>query len=128
MSRSSARGLVEPVPALVAVVVVVLALALYVGVLDDVLPESRDRRTVSHVADRIEANASTAGVVRPGRLSNTTGVVPDGYEANVTLVTDDRRWTAGATPPSAADAATRLVSVDRGPGVVRPGRLTVVVW
>jgi len=128
MSRSSDRALVEPLPALVAVVVVGLALGLYAGVLDDTLPESRERRTASHVADRIEATASTAGVVQPGRLSNSTAVAPDGYETNVTLTSEARRWAVGAPPPSDGDVATRRVSVDHGNGTVRPGRLTVVVW
>lgn len=129
MSRSSARrGQLEPIPATVAVLVVVTGLTLYVGVLEDALPGSRDRDVATHVLDDVERAASVGGVLRPDRLGDATAVAPDGYECNVTLAVDGTRWRRGPPPGGETDAASRLVSVRLGPGVVRRGRLEVTLW
>ncbi|MDG5775856.1 hypothetical protein VB773_17575 [Haloarculaceae archaeon H-GB2-1] len=129
MARSSARrGQTEPIAALVAVVAICLGLSLYVGVLDGALPDSRDRQVADHAVDTVERASSVAGVVRPSRLSTARSTAPDGYRCNVTLVVDDRRWTAGPAPPNRTQTASRRVSARIGPGRIRPGTLRVVVW
>jgi hypothetical protein len=129
MSRSWARrGQTEPLVALGAVVAVCLGLSLYVTVLDGALPGSRDRAVAQHAADRVERASSVAGVVRPSRLAEAREHAPAGYESNVTLVVDDRRWTVGPARPNGTTTVTRRVSVHEKPGTVSPGRLRVVVW
>ncbi|MFB6184097.1 MAG: hypothetical protein ABEI96_06035 [Haloarculaceae archaeon] len=128
MSRSSGRGQLEPVPALLAVLAVVAGLTLYVGVVDDALPGSRSRAVAGDVADTVERTASVAGAVRPGRLDAGRATAPDGYDCNVTLVVDGRRWTSGPSPVPGAQRTTRLVGVRLSPGRVRRGRLGVTVW
>jgi hypothetical protein len=129
MSRSSARrAQVEPLPALVAVAVLCLAVGGYASVRTDVLPvDGSDAPADEVLSDTVDA-ASEPGtvVVDP---ANITVVTPTAYDAAVTVTAGDREWTAGATaPPSDAAAASRRVPVRIGPGRVRPGRITVEVW
>lgn len=131
MSRSSAReAQVEPLPALVAVAVVCLALGSYATVRADVLPVvDSDAPADAVLADAVdEAAPPDAVVVEPDSL-DAAGVSPSGYEVAVTVTAGDREWTAGraSPPPDAATASTRVpVRVDACS--VRPGRLTVEVW
>jgi len=131
MSRSSARrAQVEPVPAVIAVLALCLAVAAYGAVRAGVLPAADGTATPApQVLDDVDDTATPNGsvVVEPGRLSADS--VPAGYEARVRLEAGDERWAAGATdPPAGASTASRPVPVRVGPGDVRPGRLTVEVW
>ncbi|MFC7019963.1 MULTISPECIES: DUF7285 family protein [Haloarcula] len=128
MSRSSARGAVEPTAALVAVTAVALGLSLYAGVLDEAVADATGTRNrAAATADAVERHLAPAGIVSPGRLASVREAIPSGYEGNVTLESA-QRWAVGPTPPPAADTATRVVSVRLGAGVIRRGRLTVRVW
>lgn len=131
MSRSSARrAQVEPVPAVVAVLALCLAIAAYGSVRAGVFPAADEQTApAAQVLDDVDDAATPAGsrVVMPDRLS--VGPVPAGYEATVRLAAGGRNWTAGAAdPPASASGAARPVPVRVAPGAVRPGRLTVVVW
>lgn len=129
MPRWSARsGQIEPVAALAGVCVVAVALAVYAGAFEASLPGPASRSVADPTADRIERAVTVGGVVRPERLADLTSAVPEGYATNVTLVTDDSRWTAGPAAPATADGASRRVSVRRSAASVVPGRLEVRVW
>lgn len=133
MSRSSARGQVEPLAALAAVAVVGLALAGYAGVLSTAIPPSGERSLADPALRRaLDAPELRAGAaVNPYRLAAVhPDVAPDGYRANLTVRTTNRTWTAGPAPPTVADrdAASRAVPVRTGPATIRSGRLRVVVW
>jgi hypothetical protein len=121
------RGQTEPLAALAAVFAVVVGLTTYALVVADAgAPSDRDRAgpTLAAVHDAV----ATQGVVRHGRLDRALDAGPAASRLNVSLVTDWGRWTVG--PPAAAggDAASRRVSVRRGPGRTTAGRLRVVVW
>ena len=129
MRRSSAReAQTEPVAALVAVVVVALALAVYAGAFEANLPGPLDRNHAEAAADRVERAVTTGGVARPGRLPDALDTRPSGYELNASLTVGNRTEHAGPTPPKTADTASRRLSVRTGPGHVSPGRLKVCVW
>lgn len=125
MSRSSARGYVEPLAALAAVFAVVVGLTVYAGGLEGVLRPG-DRSIAESVLDDVATAAETRGVVEPAAVE--TAAPPAGWDANVTLATREGRITRGPTPPADADRATRRVSVRLAPGTVRPGRLVVEAW
>ena len=130
MSRSSARrGQVEPVPALVAVLAVCLALGAYASVRGTALPGlGHGAPTDAVLADASDAATDAdSAVVSPDDLT-AAGVAPDGFRVAVTLTAGDREWTAGAEPPDGAASASERVPVRVAPGRVRPGRLTVEVW
>jgi len=128
MSRSSARAATEPLAALVAVVAVSAALTLYAGVLDTALGSTTgDRNLANPVADDVERQLTTGGIVDPKRVRGSLAAVPEGYEGNVTLRAE-QRYTAGPTPPADADTDYRTVSVALGPATVRRGTLRVSVW
>lgn len=131
MSRSSARrAQVEPVPAVVAVLALCLAIAAYGSVRAGVLPaDNEEGAPATQVLDDVDDAATPNGslVVAPERLS--VEPVPAGHEATVRLEAGGRNWTAGASdPPAGASTAARPVPVRVESGAVRPGRLTVVVW
>ncbi len=129
MSRSSAReAQVEPLPALVAVAVVCLAVGAFATVRADVLPvATSDAPTDEVLSDAVDAASPTdAVVVAPDRLD--ASVAPESYEVNVTVTIRDREWAAGEQPPPDAASASQRVPVRVGDGRVRPGQLTVVVW
>ncbi|WP_415380819.1 hypothetical protein [Halosimplex sp. TS25] len=129
MRRSSARsGQTEPVAALVAVVVVALALALYAGAFEANFPGPVDRDHAEAAADRVERAVTVGGVARPGRLADALDRAPSGYEANATLTVGNVTEHAGPAAPSTGDSASRRVSVRVGGGRVAPGRLEVRVW
>lgn len=125
MSRSSARGYVEPLAALAAVFAVTVGLAVYVGALDRPLRPT-DRPVAETVLDELTTEAGTMGVVDVEAFASASP--PAGWHANVTLATRDGRLSRGPIPPADADRATRRVSVRLAPGTIRPGRLTVVAW
>ncbi|MFC7139414.1 hypothetical protein ACFQMA_06125 [Halosimplex aquaticum] len=125
---SASRGQTEPVAALVAVVVVALALAVYAGAFEGSLPGSVDRDHAEAAADRVERAITAGGVARPGRLGDALDRVPTGFEANATLTVGDRTEHAGSAAPTTADSASRRVSVRVGAGRVASGRLEVHVW
>jgi len=133
MSRSSAeaaRGAVEPVAALAALLAVGAALALYAGALADAGAgdRDRDRNPAEPTLDRVETRLVVGGVARPDRLTAARAAGPDGYRVAVTLRADGQRWRTGPRPPGDADVATRAMSVRVAPGRVRSGRLRVEVW
>lgn len=129
MSRSSARrGLVEPLPALAAVLVVGLALGLYADALatvESVRSESGTARATLQSAHVAVTGDSTA---LPGRVPGAADVGPAGYHVNVTLTTGDQQWSAGPVPPTSATDARRRTPVRLDRWTVRPGWLTVEVW
>ena len=131
MSRSSARGQVEPTAALVVLLAVCGAVSTYAVALDGTGGE-RTRDLAAPTLERVTDRLTTGGVARPNRRERAQRVGPKGYRCNVTVAAAGERWTAGPTPPSrrrdAVDTATRPVSVRLGPGRVRPGRVRVVVW
>jgi hypothetical protein len=110
------------------VVAVALALSLYAGVLDGAMPDTADRELAATVQPDIEATLAPAGVARPGRLDAAHRGAPAGYRTNLTLSTAGHVWRVGPRPPSNASTASKRVAVAVGPGEVRPGTLTVVVW
>jgi len=125
MPRSSARGYVEPLAAIAAVLAVAAGMTVYAGSLDDA-GGTRDRAIATTVLEGLRTDATSFGVLQPSRLADAA--VPPGWQANLTLATRDGRWARGPTPPADADRATAQVAVRLGPGEVRPGRLTVEAW
>ena len=128
MRRSSAEAQTEPVTALVAVVVVALALAVYAGAFEANVPGPLDRNHAEPAADRVERAVTAGGVARPGRLPDALDRGPSGYETNATLTYGGRTEHAGPTPPETADTASRRLSVHISPGRAIPCRLDVRVW
>ncbi|WP_254543355.1 DUF7285 family protein [Halomarina pelagica] len=130
MSRSSARrAQVEPVAALLAVVVLCLAVSLYAGVVTDfVATDSNADGTTAIAADRAVALVAPAGVATPADLPAAVDAAPAGYRLNATLDAGGERWHLGPAAPPTAPRATRPVSVRLAPGRVVPGTLAVVVW
>jgi hypothetical protein len=126
---AAARGQVDPLPALLAVVVVGLSLSLYTGALD-ALPASDDGAddradvALTAVCDAV----CPGGVVDPQRLDAAGAASPDRHRLHVRVVTSDDTWTSGPTPPADAGRATRPVSVRLDSGRVVAGRLVVEVW
>jgi hypothetical protein len=122
------RAQVEPLAALAAVFAVCVGLTLYAGVLSSVTPGT-SRDLAEPTLDRVHDRLSTGGVGVPARLDTAAHAGPDGYDLNVSLTADDRRWTLGPSPPpGVADTASRSTGVRVAAGRVRPGRLRVVVW
>jgi hypothetical protein len=128
VDTDTTRAQVEPLAALAAVFAVCVGLALYAGVLSSVTPET-SRDLASPTLDRVHDRLSTGGVAVPERLDAAQLAGPDGYDLNVSLTADDRRWTVGPEPPgTTADTASRSAGIRFAPGRVAPGRLRVVVW
>ena len=131
MSRSSARrAQVEPLPALVAVAVVCLAVGAYGVVRLRVLPASDGGAPAEQVlADAVDASTADGElVVEPPRL-DAANTAPPGYEVTVTVTAANREWTAGASnPPPGAATASEPVPVRTRSGRVVPGRFVVEVW
>lgn len=127
MSRSSGRGQVDPLPALVAVAAITLGLSTYAGVLDDALPETRGP-DAEVALDAVYDAAARNGIVRPARFDASSLSTPTGRRVNATLDVGERRWTFGPRPPDGTARADRRVPVALAPGRVTPGELEVVVW
>ena len=160
MSRSSTsdRGQTEPLAALVAVSAMAIALTVYGGYVNDVLPGTSDRTVEDATAERVWAMIETDGVFEPDddadfedRIDGTR--LPQGFHVAVTVtrVDDDGRTvlvddpaggevrghfltdgTAASSPtvdpPPDATAISRPISIRRKPGIVESGTLRVVVW
>jgi hypothetical protein len=130
MSRSSARGQVEPTAALVVVLVVCAAVSTYAVALDGVGGE-RERELASPTLDRVVDRLAVGGVADPRRRGRARRSGPTGYRLNLTLAAAGRRWYAGPSPPGRGadtDIAARSVGVRLAPGRIRPGRVRVEVW
>ena len=129
MSRSSAsegaRGQVQPLPALVAVLALTLALTAYADVTQS-LPSPGEPSPAVPALKRVEAVATTGAVLQPDALSPAAAGL-EGHRVNVTLRTSERRLSAGPAPPETAQEASTRVAVDTD-GRVRPGVLEVEVW
>lgn len=155
MSRSrSSRGQTEPVAALVAIIVMVIALGLYSGFLTDVLRDRTDRSPEKSAIDRVWADVSHGGTFAAHRPTGLDDVEPDSLpqgrnvHVEVTAVTDDGDREVVATeqfgtdgtpvadpegPPADGSGietgvAERPVPVEVAPGDVRGGTLRVEVW
>jgi hypothetical protein len=128
MPHSRARGQVEPLAALAAVLAVTAALTLYAGTLANAVSTTSDRAIAETTLQRVTATLESAGVIDPSRLRVGHTTVPDGWDANLTLRANGTEWTRGPTPPSNADRATSHVSVRLSPMTIQRGELRVVVW
>ena len=128
------RAAVEPLAALVAVVVVGLALGLYAGAFADATPDG-DRRNAEAALDRVDQRVTVGGVVDPSRLRE---IEAPGTETAVELEADGERWMAASGPdapgppgvraPDAVAVAERRVTVRMAPGRNVRGTLRAVVW
>jgi hypothetical protein len=130
MSRSSARGQVEPVAALVGLLAVCAAVSTYATALAGV-GYGADRDVATPTLDRVVDRLTVGGVADPDRTERTRDAGPTGYRLNVTVAAAGERWHAGATPPgprAGVDTAARPIGVRLAPGRVRPGRVRVEVW
>lgn len=127
MRRSSARrAQLDPIPALVAVVVVGLGMSLYAGVLTEFIPTQQPKNpepTLQHLLSQVQ----TDGVVEPENVGRLERVGPPGYDTNVTLETADEQWTRGPPLSASAPTARERVSIRVAPGHIQPGWLTVRV-
>lgn len=129
MSHSSARsGMIEPLPALAAVLVVGLSLGLYADAIATVEPDRSESGSSEATLQSVYDAVSEDGAALPRRIPNASGVAPAGYEVNVTLAAGPHRWTAGPVPPERAAEARRRTPVRIDRWTVQPGRLGVVVW
>jgi hypothetical protein len=130
MSRSSARGQVEPIAALVCLLAVCVAVATYATALAGAGYET-DRDVATPTLDRVVDRLAAGGVAVPGRTERARRAGPAGYRLNVTVAAAGERWHAGPRPPGRradTDTATRTISVRLAPGRIRPGRVRVEVW
>ncbi|AZH24958.1 DUF7285 family protein [Haloplanus aerogenes] len=130
MSRSSARGQVEPTAALVVLLAVCGAVSTYATVLNGAGYEA-ERNVATPTLDRVVDRLAVGGVADPTRRRRAQRAGPRGYRVNVTLAAAGRRWHAGPTTPgptAGTDTATRSLGVRLAPGRVRPGRVRVEVW
>lgn len=143
------RGQTEPIAALLAVTMVCLAISLYAGLHTDALSRLDSDRDVSRaMGDRIWIDVTDSGVVYEDlRLEEAirNDSLPQGYSVTVSIAVvgrDGRNRTIArvtfrptgrvsdrpVTAPEHANRYERPVSVQRAPGTVQPGTLTVVVW
>lgn len=129
MSRSSAcRGLIEPLPALAAVLAIGLALGLYADAVATVEPEQSASGTAEATLQSVHDVVMEDAAALPRRVSRVGDVGPEGYDVNVTLGVGDTRWRIGPDPPERATGARRRTPVRLDRWTVRPGWLRVVVW
>lgn len=143
------RGQTEPIAALVAITMVCLAVSLYTGVHTDALSRLDSDRDVSRATgDRVWTDVTESGIVYEDlQIEEAIRIdsLPQGYNVAVSISVVGRngrnrtiaRVTFGptgrisdnpVTPPDRANGYERPVSVQRAPGTVRPGTLSVVVW
>lgn len=132
MSRSSAsegsRGQVQPLPALLAVLALTLALTAYADVTHS-LPTPEEPSPAVPALKRVEAQATTGAILDVEALDPDVARL-DGYRANVTIRTAGTRLELGPTPPPSAARATAHVATNstQSPNGVVSGTLTVEVW
>lgn len=127
-----ARGQVEPIAALVALLAVGLGLSVYAGAIANADPASEGRATAEVVCDRVHDEVTRAGVTHPDRLTVPADIPVDERRVGIAVVTTRGRWTAGernATRPYPPGSATaeRPVSVRISAGEQVRGELRVVV-
>ena len=132
-SGAADRAAVEPLAALVAVLVVGAALSLYAAALDDATVD-RERTGAETVLDRAERTATAGGVVEPDRLRGAGGFR---YPTAVTVKADEKTWRiefgddaperAAVGDDGAIGTAERPVTVRVGPGRNVRGTLRVVI-
>jgi len=127
MSRSSARGQVEPFAALAAVLALTAAFGVYAVAYAHV-PLGGDARRPARTALTRVATALGPLPADPAVLATATRGVDPERSVNVTLRTARARWALGPRRPPTAAVASRSVPVRVGNRTVRPGRLTVAVW
>lgn len=130
MSRSLARGQVEPIAALVCLLAVCAAVSTYATALAGSGYET-DRDVAEPTLDRVVDRLAAGGVAVPERTARAQRAGPTGYRLNVTVAAAGERWHAGPTPPDRqgdTDTAARPIGVRLAPGRVRPGRVRVEVW
>lgn len=141
----TSRAQTEPLAALVAVFAVCLAVSVYAGFLTGLLPElGSDRELAEATGERVweslredgvyPADSATIelpdGTLPAGRAVSINVTVPD-EQGHVETVAEGRFGGSGTTtgkPGPDAETFSRPIPVKRGPGDVRPGMLTVVVW
>ncbi len=129
MSRSPARGQVEPIAALVAVFAVCAGLTIYVGVLEgSIAAADGDRDRAAPAADRLVGELASFDAIDPPTEADAAAAAPARHSLNATLLAADRRWTAGPPTPADAERADRSVSVRVEPSRIEPGQLEVHVW
>ncbi len=129
MQSSSDRGQTEPLAALVAVFALGVGLSMYVGVLDSTLPLfSSETDITPTAADKLVAESSSFGSVRPPIEGSVADSRPSGYRLNATLRADGMTWTGGPPIDGSADCLQRSVSVRTDPGRIRSGVLGVCTW
>jgi hypothetical protein len=126
--RGAARGQVEPLAAIAAVLAIAAALALYAGVVTDLFGESESRETPKLILERSVEMATEVGVVEPNRLDRIHEALPDGWNATVTIRGTEYRFREGPAPPAIATETTQRVSVRLEPGRIAPGQFRVAVW
>ncbi len=132
MSRSSDRGLAEPVAALVALVALGAGLTVYTGVLHEADTAGGNGRPAADALDRIHDATASEGPLRPGDLSVPADAAGETWVVRASLSTNERRWTAGDPRPAdggaPSHAARRSVPIRTAPGESSPGTLRVEVW
>ncbi|WP_313691017.1 DUF7285 family protein [Halorarum halobium] len=126
-SCSSGRAQAEPTVTLAAVLAIVFGLTAYALVLADSVPNG-DRDLAGPTLERVEDHLTTGGIAEPSRVERAPTAGPSGRSVNVTLTSDDHRWTAGPEPPRTADTDSTSVGVRLRPGTVRSATLQVGVW
>lgn len=129
MSRSSARrdvrGQVHPLPALVAVLALTVAVVAYANVTSSVTDPTAATPALPALK-QVEAEATTGAVLDPPALDTDAAGVP-GHRVNVTLDLPTGRFALGPTPPDSASGARVHVAAATDDRVV-PGELRVEVW
>ena len=140
------RGQTEPLAALVAIAAFCAAFSMYTGVHASLLSDQgSDRALGEPTTDRIWNDISDDGVFYRDSLDIDSTTLPTGYYVAVTVTTvgdegriksvdrttydpDGKPLDANPEPPDGADRYQRRISIQHGPGDVRPGSLVVVVW
>lgn len=123
MFSSDSSAQVEPLPALVAVSALVVAIGVYAVAFHEV--PSAGERDVAERALAVEVeSASTGGVLDPTAVGENP---PAGHEMAVVVRADGSEWRTGPRPPERASTATTpvLVRTETGEQV---GRIRVWVW
>lgn len=156
MSRSSTsdRGQTEPLAALVAVAILAIAIGIYASYVGVAMPGESDRNVAEPTVDSVWREIQSNGIYDDDdALSGSIdpAALPEGRYVylNVTVVGEDGRvrtldravFGPSGTPrsdvldevesngyPDAANHTSRPIPVRIDPGVVRAGKLHVVVW
>lgn len=151
MSSSSIcdRGQVEPIAALLAVVVIAIALTMYGTALLEILPGQEERSVTDPTLRNVWEQIRDSGVYESGALSGPSAVdrrvLPERYNVyiNVTRLrtdgslievdelvfdADPSEGTIVMDPPEAASVVSRPIPVRVSPGRVVGGTLHVAVW